>query len=312
MPDRMKERQFAVTFTPDDMFGDTNVLHIPEPPSARFDPSRPRDVQIVEEFTELYADVPGGRTLTDFKVGSPFPDVVAHDPQQDCSVDVELTELAYEYWLQTKACERMLKEALYGRLVDERPKYRGQAMQVYFHTEGRKPRIPSIRGEVGKRFLDEFMACLRGTLSVTRVIGSEDPNVRPLEESTIDVPQYLGTLARFVREIRLGPNSPMDPRLPSPDDPYLVFNTQNIISYGEFPALFRRTLRRKVRRGPSYSADILIVHTWADGNVLVVVLEDGDPSAIGRQAVLETGAHKNFDEIWLYDLWRQEIWCLSP
>lgn len=312
MADRMEERQLAVTFTPDDFFGDVSALRFPVPPSARFDPSRSRDIQIVEEFAQLYVKVSGGRTLTDFKAGSPFPDVIAYDPQQGCSVSVELTELAYQHWLRTKARERMLKKALYAELVAERPKYRGQAMQVYFHTEGRMVEIPSVRGEIGRRFLDEFMACLRGTLSVTRIRDSEDPKVRPLIESIIDVPRDLETLARFVREIRLGPNTPTDPRLPSPDDPYLVFNTQNIISSGEFPALFRRTLRRKVKRGPSYLADILVVHTWADGNVLVAVLDEGDPSAIGRQAVLETGAHRNFDEIWLYDLWRQEIWCLSP
>lgn len=292
----------ATVFSQDDLFGDTQILSFEET-------DEPSEVQVARRFAAAYGQQPGGRNLVDLAEGLPFPDVTAVDAATGRRVGIELTQLAYEGWQETQARAERLKKALQSRLSSERPKYRARAMVLYFKSEQKRPRIPGADTKKGRAFLEEFFEALESGFWVVSEIPSEGEG-KPLRLETLNAPGRLTTLHHHLDKVELSPTAPTDPRLPSPDDPLLLFNTHRVIEEGDFARLVERVLRKKLGRGPAYSAEILLIHNAADPHALVAA-EDEPAADLARDVVLRLKEHDRFGEIWLFDLFDNSLFKLT-
>ena len=286
----------ASVATQEDLYGDTGILSFESIPAEL-----PTEVEIARQFAKAYGDHEEGRTLRSLTASSPFPDIKAIDASTGATVTMELTQLAYEGWQEMQAHAGNLKKAVRSILLSQRPRYRGRAMILYFNRDNKRPRLPNPATKRGKDFLKEFQQALEGGFWIVHDLPPGDSG-KALRLETLTAPAELSVFHHHLRKVELGPNDPSDPRLESPEDPLLQLQTEKVIEEGEFSNLVAKVLTKKLVRGESYSADILLIHNAADPHVLVAA-EDDSTEDLARAAVQDSNAHEKFKEIWLFDIW---------
>lgn len=294
----------ATVMTQEDLYGDTRFLTFESIPT-----DLPSELHIAQRFADEYRQLDKGRDLVELIRGDPFPDIEAVDRSNRGPVTLELTQLAYEGWQGLSDRASKLKQAIRSILVSHRPKYRARAMILYFKADGKTPRIPSPNTKASKAFLRDFDQALEGGWWAIHTLprsGSE----KPLQLETLVAPVDLVKFHHHLRKVELGPNNPSDPRLPSPDDSLLLLHTEKVVEEGDFSALVAQTLNKKLAKGESYWADILLIHNAADPHVLVAA-EDDDVVDLARKVVTDANARERFKEVWLFDIWDNSIFKLS-
>lgn len=299
----------ALVLTQNEMFGDMGLLS--------FDLAGPEalsELEIARRFADLYAaDDDGGRTLKDCRKGDLFPDVACVDSASGMPVTLELTQLAYEGLQTTQSHAKKLKRAVSSLLVPHRPKYRGLAMVLYFNLrQGDRggPLLPNPQSNAGKAFLTELGAALLGEGFWEVHDTPPDDSGKSLRTETLHASQALSVFHRYLRKVELGPNTAADPRLESPDDPLVILHSEKVIAEGEFSRLVKQAVNRKLKKGTAYTADILLIHNAVDPHVLVAA-EDDDVIDLARQAVADAQVGDRFNEVWLFDIWKNSIFKLN-
>ncbi len=294
----------ASVLTQDSMYGDTGFLSFDLLP-----PESPSELEIARRFAGLYAEDKDGRNLKDCRRGDPFPDVRCTDATSGMTVTLELTQLAYEGWQTIQSHAKRLKRALDSLLVSHRPKYRDRAMILYFNLHDGRPLIPNPQSNRGKAFLTELDDALsRGLWAVHD--RPPDNSGKSLRTETLHASPTLSVFHHFLRKIELGPNISTDPRLTSPDDPLVLLHSEKVVEEGEFAKLVDRAINKKLAKGESYTADVLLIHNAVDPHVLVAA-EDDDPVDLARGVVAGTDVGARFKEVWLFDMWEQQIFRLG-
>lgn len=251
-------------------------------------------------FVRLYRVHPDGRQLIDVLTSGPFPDAVAVDAKSGRPVTIELTQIAHPGWEIARSRAALFIEALLDSLDRFRPSMMGYAFVLYFcRSDQGIPEVPSVRSQRGTRIIESLAS------EIARGEWSKLPNV-PIS----CLASYSADAIAMFERIERGHVHPSDPRLRSPEEPLVLFNAARTVRQNEFSRLAAGAIHRKLAKGTSYQAEILVVHNEADRHVLVAA-EDTPVAHLfrsGIEGILPVG---RFGEVWLLDVEEQSLDRLS-
>jgi hypothetical protein len=283
----------ASVFPGDCVFGDTGIMAFP--------PTEPLDEQqLAQMFARLYRVHPEGRQLNDVVTCGPFPDAVAVDVKSGRHVTIELTQIAHPGWEVARARADLFIDALLDSLYRFQPSMMGYAFVLYFRrNEQGIPEVPSVRSDQGRRRIEGLAS------EIATGKWSKLPNV-PIS----CLASYSAHATAIFERIERGHVHPSDPRLRSPEAPLVVFNAARTVRQNEFSRLATGAIHRKLAKGPSYRAEILVVHNEADRHVLVAA-EDTPITELFRSGIRDILPVGRFGEVWLLDVEEQSLDKLS-
>jgi hypothetical protein len=228
-----------------------------------------------------------------------FPDLILERVSDGTHLDVELVEVILAFVNQEQGELRRYEQSLVEVVSRLRPKFRNKKISLQISEtafSGTRPHaFPNIKSKEATSLISEFQELLAHSGEeilaswggLLRVFGSKPGS------------PAMPTLMRHFDAIMINDIPETYPGRIHPDDPVIDLCSTTLYNSGEIAAAVQRAIEAKHKKGPSYTADMLILHT---------VKADHKPYGMGiglhAENIVEAGKifapvlRERFGEIW--------------
>jgi hypothetical protein len=240
-------------------------------------------------------------------LGDLFPDAIL-ETEEGTELGVEFVSVVFPFVWQEAAYFSKYREKFYEALRPARPRYQHVAIRLQLSSnvvQGPRPhRLPEIDGADGKRLVGEFRDLLAQHFDTLHT----SPGVL-IEGIAADSTHAFSTLLEHFNAIIMWDISQDDARKPHPEDP-VIEPPIVIYSSGELVEAVCRALAAKGRKGPTYTTDILVLHTLetpGKPHFSGVAMSSVEIEMLAREILThEQELCQRFDEIWFLNAYWTE------